>query len=649
MATQSSAQYTQNDAANCGPQTNDPNGGCNLASPLFQDLGSHATGEFLTVTGTIGTYIPTGGTTYTSRDLDWFTITLTQDSVVSITLTTTAAQNVLFIGDGGTCPAALWYGVQAATPQSSGTQYLAAGTYTIVATTPFETDAVNPVYACGNYTLSIDIQPGNSSCGSATTQPCDVAHATGGCDDWSCCNVVCSADPLCCDLQWDANCVTNGAVALCGYFIYTCPPAAGAPVNNCVTAATQIAVGETKTFDTTNSTTDGPSPVATGAAAWMGKDIWYVIQAPANGQLTLDSCASSYDQCMELYALGTSSSVTDPSTLPSLFIGQVDDSCGVTGGPATLTLVDAVQGEWYLLRVGGWAADAVSAPAVGAGSVTASFQQVIFSSGNQNTVTVVADGSNVNLGLSSGAISATSKQRWLAMPFTAPAGDVTWAVEQIIAKGFIPAGSTDTNLEYVIWKRNANNPAPVAADQVAAGSVPFPAFYDDALDDAATAAAAIDVNPPVTINPGNYYLTVFASDPNDSAHGNGSTISNFAWFIYAKDGINLFNSGGAPMAWRSVTFPTPGFVVYTGLTGVYIVKAGDDQNDIYTTSFTILGSSTPTAPECPADLDDNGTVNAADLAILLGAWGGSGGDIDGNGTTNASDLALLLGAWGACP
>ncbi len=57
-----SAQYTQNDAANCGPQTNDPNGGCNLASPLFQDLGSHATGEFLTVTGTIGTYIPTGGT-----------------------------------------------------------------------------------------------------------------------------------------------------------------------------------------------------------------------------------------------------------------------------------------------------------------------------------------------------------------------------------------------------------------------------------------------------------------------------------------------------------------------------------------------------------------------------------------------------------
>jgi hypothetical protein len=48
------------------------------------------------------------------------------------------------------------------------------------------------------------------------------------------------------------------------------------------------------------------------------------------------------------------------------------------------------------------------------------------------------------------------------------------------------------------------------------------------------------------------------------------------------------------------------------------------------------------------DLDGNGTVDAADLAILLGAWGpGSGpADLDGSGTVDAADLALLLGAWG---
>ncbi|MDZ4755482.1 MAG: dockerin type I repeat-containing protein [Phycisphaerae bacterium] len=47
----------------------------------------------------------------------------------------------------------------------------------------------------------------------------------------------------------------------------------------------------------------------------------------------------------------------------------------------------------------------------------------------------------------------------------------------------------------------------------------------------------------------------------------------------------------------------------------------------------------------PADLDGNGVVNSADLAILLGGWGTSAGDINGDGTTNATDLALLLAAW----
>ena len=46
------------------------------------------------------------------------------------------------------------------------------------------------------------------------------------------------------------------------------------------------------------------------------------------------------------------------------------------------------------------------------------------------------------------------------------------------------------------------------------------------------------------------------------------------------------------------------------------------------------------------DLNNDGIVDATDLALLLGAWGTPAGDIDGDGTTNASDLALLLGNWG---
>ena len=55
----------------------------------------------------------------------------------------------------------------------------------------------------------------------------------------------------------------------------------------------------------------------------------------------------------------------------------------------------------------------------------------------------------------------------------------------------------------------------------------------------------------------------------------------------------------------------------------------------------------PAAPANPADLNGDGLVNAADIAVLLGNWGGSGaGDINGDGTVSAPDLAALLAAWG---
>jgi hypothetical protein len=48
----------------------------------------------------------------------------------------------------------------------------------------------------------------------------------------------------------------------------------------------------------------------------------------------------------------------------------------------------------------------------------------------------------------------------------------------------------------------------------------------------------------------------------------------------------------------------------------------------------------------PADLNGDGVVNAADLGILLGAWGTSGpGDLNGDGVVDAQDLGILLGAW----
>ena len=80
-------------------------------------------------------------------------------------------------------------------------------------------------------------------------------------------------------------------------------------------------------------------------------------------------------------------------------------------------------------------------------------------------------------------------------------------------------------------------------------------------------------------------------------------------------------------------------------------------NDDYTSApvppmFSTAGGSSPTP--CPADLNQDGFVDGADLAIMLGAWGPCSSsncpaDLNHSGTVDGADLALMLGAWGACP
>lgn len=49
----------------------------------------------------------------------------------------------------------------------------------------------------------------------------------------------------------------------------------------------------------------------------------------------------------------------------------------------------------------------------------------------------------------------------------------------------------------------------------------------------------------------------------------------------------------------------------------------------------------------PGDLDGSGSVNGADLGLMLAAWGAAGGpaDLDGSGSVDGADLGILLSAW----
>jgi len=53
-----------------------------------------------------------------------------------------------------------------------------------------------------------------SDCGVAGTSVCTNPQVSNGCSDTSCCNTICTIDPYCCNVSWDALCAKQAA-ALC--------------------------------------------------------------------------------------------------------------------------------------------------------------------------------------------------------------------------------------------------------------------------------------------------------------------------------------------------------------------------------------------------------------------------------------------------
>ena len=73
-----------------------------------------------------------------------------------------------------------------------------------------------------------------------------------------------------------------------------------------------------------------------------------------------------------------------------------------------------------------------------------------------------------------------------------------------------------------------------------------------------------------------------------------------------------------------------------------------DAHGLFTTVSSELFPDCDGTLVCPADLNDDTIVDAADLGIVLSGWGGTRGDINGDQLTDGADLALVLVSWGGC-
>lgn len=117
--------------------------------------------------------------------------------------------------------------------------------------------------------------------------------------------------------------------------------------------------------------------------------------------------------------------------------------------------------------------------------------------------------------------------------------------------------------------------------------------------------------------------------------------------VYAADG-GCPSSGDAPYGCSDDACGDDPEV--TGLLAVegqqFLVRIGSRDGSTGTGDLVI--GCTPFEDPCPEDLNNDGVVDGADLGLLLGSWGTSGGDVSGDGLTNGADLGLLLGAFGPC-
>jgi hypothetical protein len=90
---------------------------------------------------------------------------------------------------------------------------------------------------------------------------------------------------------------------------------------------------------------------------------------------------------------------------------------------------------------------------------------------------------------------------------------------------------------------------------------------------------------------------------------------------------------------------------WTGLASVDFLPEFDEEQGSGPNSYEFtLDSLEVTVHEAPlnGDYNGNGSVDGADLAALLGAWGTVNAAIDltGEGLVDGADLAVLLGLWG---
>jgi hypothetical protein len=232
---------TPENEPDCGLPVDTTNGGCNSDPPVF---GSITCDETICGTAAFDGVL---------RDTDWYAFTVPPGGgVYTLTVTTEFLGLIGFINTNDCATASSLVPLAQPGPGQtvSVSRCFAEGTWWAFVAPEFaqvETcgvaysvtltcDGPCPVGACCFFDGSCtqEIQPdceaaGGEYQGDGVTcdvancvpicgpgaGPCDAPNGTRGCEDVDCCELICSMDPFCCDVEWDDICADE-AITYCG-------------------------------------------------------------------------------------------------------------------------------------------------------------------------------------------------------------------------------------------------------------------------------------------------------------------------------------------------------------------------------------------------------------------------------------------------
>ncbi len=558
--------------------------------------------------------------------------------------------------------------------------------------------------ASGTGILSLcgcDIEcPELPACGVPGTGSCSEANGTPYCEDAECCELVCAGDPFCCDTAWDQICADT-ALALC----FAEPCEAG---QNCPPDA--VEEGEPCGSDTNggcNSGDPGPTtPLSIGDTVcgtfWADDNTrdtdWYEFTVDVDSDVTwavnadIDVVAFLISASCPPAIIASDDAGTCPTTVEACLpagtyrafvalpvFGGIPCGSDSTNYTATLTAVETDQcgldndvcagaievetGDTPFSNVGSFTeGDNLPAECESFGSVTM-FNDIWFKWVSDQTGDITVSTCN-QASFDTRLAAYVGECESLELVACNDDGDgcsgFTSSMPMSVEEGvtyYIRLGS---------YGAAGQGDGVLSIGEGGGGGTPENDECEGAIEvfDGVTGVNNFNAtNSP--IQPPEDLCTFFGS----------ATVNNDVWYSYSTtcDGtvtISFCEANGG-----SASFDTK-LAVWSGpdCDSLTIVACNDDtcglrsevtfdavcgeayyiQFGAYSTAGSGSGQMAISCagdacddPTDPGDLNGDGVVNAADLNILLAAWGTDNAiaDINGDGIVNAADLNILLAGW----